>query len=273
MRPIARAPIAHGDTLCLLIRQGTETEIDSYNEHSNAIQPTAHYTRRQCSVMKMMAFNGDQSPLIYRSINQRVLDSVPSHVRNVLDIGCGGGDLGEALKKNIKCKVTGLTFSKNEANLALNRLDRVEIIDLNSLQANALGQYDCIICSHVLEHLYDPEWVLCSLHEHALIPDGILVVALPNVLHWKQRLQFFLGRFRYTIGGIMDSTHYRFYDWDTACQLVSNAGYEILSRQADGIFPLSRLLGPWKHVVDRKAVMCAPGLLGTQFIIIAKKTA
>ena len=218
-----------------------------------------------------MSFPGDRSPLVYRSVNQKVLDSVPSHVRNVLDIGCGGGDLGEALKMKLKCKVTGVTFSHDEASLALTRLDRVEIADLNRLCPDALGQYDCIICSHVLEHLYEPEGLLRCLHEHALIPGGVLVVALPNALYWKQRVQFLMGRFRYTIGGIMDYTHYRFYDWVTASQLVRNAGYQILSRQADGIFPLSRLLGPLRQVVDNMALRHAPGLLGTQFIIIAKK--
>jgi SAM-dependent methyltransferase len=188
----------------------------------------------------------------------------------VLDIGCGGGDLGEALKMKINCKVTGLTFSEDEANLAQSRLDRVEVVDLNCLSIINLDRYDCIICSHVLEHLYEPESLLCALLDHCLIPDGLLVVALPNVLHWKQRLEFLLGRFRYTSGGIMDSTHYRFYDWNSASQLVSNAGYKILSRKSDGIFPLSRLLGPLRQVVDNAALTIFPGMFGNQFIIIAK---
>jgi SAM-dependent methyltransferase len=210
--------------------------------------------------------------LVYRSVNKRVLESVPSSVRNVLDIGCGAGDLGEALKMKIHCKVTGLTFSEDEADLASSRLDRVEVVDLNCLSISNLEQYDCIICSHVLEHLYDPESLLRVLLEHCLTPDGFLVVALPNVLYWKQRLQFLLGRFRYTSGGIMDSTHYRFYDWNTSSQLVCNAGYQILSRKSDGIFPLSRLLGPLRQFVDGAALSTFPGFFGTQFIIIAKRT-
>lgn len=99
---------------------------------------------------------------------------------------------------------------------------------------------------------------------------SFLVVALPNVLHWKQRLEFLLGRFRYASGGIMDSTHFRFYDWNSPSQLVSNAGYKILSRQSDGIFPLTRLLGPLRQVVDNAALTMFPGMFGNQFIIIAK---
>lgn len=219
----------------------------------------------------MTSFPPHPPSLVYQSVNQRVLESVPSHVRNVLDIGCGGGDLGEALKMKLDCKVTGLTFSEDEASLASTRLDIVEVVDLNDLCFNNLGQYDCIICSHVLEHLYEPESLLRGLLDHCLTPDGFLVVALPNVLYWKQRLQFLLGRFRYTSGGIMDSTHYRFYDWNTASQLVSNAGYQILSRKSDGILPLSRLLGPLRQVVDQAALSMFPGFLGNQFIVTANK--
>lgn len=82
---------------------------------------------------------------------------------------------------------------------------------------------------------------------------------------------FLLGRSRYTSGGIMDSTHYRFYDWNTASHLVSNSGYQILSRKSDGILPLSHLLGPVRQVVDKAALSLLPGFLGNQFILTANK--
>jgi SAM-dependent methyltransferase len=172
----------------------------------------------------------------------------------------------------INCKVTGLTFSEEEGRLASACLDRVEIVDLNCLCVSSLEKYDCIICSHVLEHLYKPESLLRALADHCLTPDGVLVVALPNVLYWKQRLKFLLGHFRYTLGGIMDETHYRFYDWNTASELICTAGYQIISRRSDGIFPFSRLLGRrMSQVVDHAALTMFPGLFGNQFIITAKK--
>jgi SAM-dependent methyltransferase len=219
----------------------------------------------------MTSLPSHRPTMVYQSVNKSVLESVPSYVRNVLDIGCGAGDLGQALKIRIDCQVTGLTFSVDEASLASSRCDRVEVVDLNCLSVDNLGQYDCIICSHVLEHLYEPESLLSTLFDHCLSLDGLLIVALPNVLYWKQRLEFLCGRFCYTSGGIMDSTHYRFYDWNTACQLVCNAGYQIVSRKSDGIFPLSRFLGPLRQVVDSAALSISPGLFGHQFIITAQK--
>lgn len=223
--------------------------------------------------MTSSSSSGRNNPRIYQSVNRKVLESVPASACNLLDVGCGGGALGQALKMKIDCRVTGLTFSEDEATLALSRLDRVEIVDLNHLSVKSLEHYDCIICSHVLEHLYKPGTLLRGLADHCLTPDGVLVVALPNVLYWKQRLQFLLGHFRYTLGGIMDETHYRFYDWNTASELICNAGYQIISRRSDGIFPFSRLLGRRiSQVVDHAALTMFPGLFGNQFIITAKKS-
>jgi hypothetical protein len=99
------------------------------------------------------------------------------------------------------------------------------------------------------------------------------VVALPNALLWRQRLTFLRGRFRYTEGGIMDSTHVKFFDWVTARELVERAGYHILDAVAEGGFPGTRLLPPFlgriARRVDRAALEAYPGLFGVQFVITA----
>jgi predicted TPR repeat methyltransferase len=216
---------------------------------------------------------GTPPALVYQTVNHAVLDSVPLHARSVLDIGCGGGLFGEALKASRPCTVLGVTFSEAEAELARTRLDRVEVADLNHMGPGSLGLHDCIVCSHVLEHLHDPQRLLRGL-QACLAPGGMLVVALPNVLHWKQRLQFVRGHFRYTEGGLMDHTHVRFFDWATAAELLQHAGYRVESRRADGILPLSRLLGTaLSRHADRAAVACWPGLFGTQFLLCARPVA
>jgi len=216
---------------------------------------------------------GAPPPLVYQTVNRAVLDCVPVQARSVLDIGCGGGLFGAALKARRPCTVLGVTFSQAEAELARTRLDRVEVADLNHMDPGVLGLHDCIVCSHVLEHLHEPQRLLRAL-QACLAPGGTLVVALPNVLHWKQRLQFAQGRFRYTEGGLMDHTHVRFFDWVTAAELLQHAGYRVESRRADGILPLSRLLGPrLSRRINRLAVAWWPGLFGTQFLLCARPAA
>lgn len=205
--------------------------------------------------------------MIYQSINQAVFQRIPVGTRRLLDVGCGGGVFGAAVKAALHCMVVGVTHSHAEAELARNRLDRVEVADLNHCDPGAFGQFDCIVCSHVLEHLSDPQQVLSRLHG-CLVPGGTLLVALPNVLFWKQRMQFLRGRFRYTEGGLMDRTHVRFFDWDSAQSLVCAAGFDIRERAADGVFPLSRMFGrSLSSLMNRRALAHFPGVFGVQFVL------
>jgi SAM-dependent methyltransferase len=210
---------------------------------------------------------------IYEAINQPVLLRVPKTAKRILDIGCGTGSLGREIKQEINCEVVGVTYSKLEAESADKCLDRVIIGDINSFNPQKLGKFDCIICSHILEHLYQPQALLTHLHDNLSV-DGIILVALPNVLHWKQRWEFIRGRFRYTDGGLMDKTHFRFFDWKTAHELLEQGGYQVVEAEADGNFPLPllRKVCPPKFVayIDKMALNKFPGLFGFQFIFSCK---
>ena len=205
----------------------------------------------------------------YDALNRPLLDNIPTSARRILDLGCGTGRLGRALKGRQPVEVIGVTYSVTEAETARHFLDKVVVADLNTFSPNDLGRFDCIICSHILEHLYWPEQVLQAA-VHSLEPGGLLCVALPNPLVWRQRLRFLRGEFRYTDGGIMDCTHFRFFDWTSARALVAGAGLRVISAYADGGFPLTRYLPGAGRLVNRAALRIAPGFFGWQFVIIAE---
>jgi SAM-dependent methyltransferase len=210
-----------------------------------------------------------KSTLTYGSVNPGVLSRVPSQARRVLDVGCGTGVLGRALKEGHPGRyVAGITHAEPEAERAREVLDQVIIADLETREFGDLGQFDCVICSHVLEHLRNPVDVLMRLRA-VLAVGGTMLIALPNVLYWRQRLQFLLGRFRYTEGGLMDNTHVVFFDWTTARGLIERAGLRVSTCVSEGGFPGSRFLGPVGHVLDAVSLRVAPGLLGTQFVLVA----
>lgn len=210
--------------------------------------------------------------MIYSAINQAVFLHIPKTAKRILDIGCGSGNLAKELKKNIQCDLIGITYSQLEANSASKYFNKVLVEDLNYFNPCELGQFDCIICSHILEHLYQPDEFLLKLR-HILSPNGIVIIALPNALHWKQRLEFLKGNFKYTDGGLMDKTHVRFFDWDTALDLVNNSGFKPILREADGYFPIPLVRKFLKSLVtpfDKWVSTVMPGLFGLQFIIVAK---
>jgi SAM-dependent methyltransferase len=208
--------------------------------------------------------------MVYETVNEPVLLGIPDRLDRVLDVGCGTGALGALIKKRSGSYVVGITFSSEEAKLAQQRLDAVLVRDLEELGPLETDPFDLIIFSHVLEHVSNPGSLLRTLAGY-LIPGGRLVAALPNALHWRQRLEFLRGNFRYADGGVMDRTHLRFFDWVTARRLFESSGYDVIHTKAHGTFPASRFLGPAHRVVDRLAIRASPGLFGTQFILTCQR--
>jgi 2-polyprenyl-3-methyl-5-hydroxy-6-metoxy-1,4-benzoquinol methylase len=211
--------------------------------------------------------------MVYEAANQLVLSYIPDNAKRILDLGCGTWVLGREIKRKFGCEITGVTSSNEEAVSAKQWLDSVIVCDLNQFEPRDLGSFDSIICGHILEHLFYPDELLTGL-QHNLTPDGVLIVALPNALFWKQRLKFLRGHFRYTEGGIMDRTHYRFFDYSTSLELVRDANFEIITRNVEAYFPLPFLrhhLNALAGCLDRLASKLLPGLFGTQFIIVARK--
>ena len=133
--------------------------------------------------------------MIYDAINESILSRVPKTARRALDVGCGSGALGRTIKEQISCEVVEVTYSEAEAAPASQYLDAVLLRDLERFDPDETGDFDCITCSHVLEHLCEPARLLARLRQR-VSPERALPEARPNVLHWRQRLEFMSGGFR-----------------------------------------------------------------------------
>jgi 2-polyprenyl-3-methyl-5-hydroxy-6-metoxy-1,4-benzoquinol methylase len=166
-------------------------------------------------------------------INAGVLKQIPLHDNSVeqwvLDIGCGSGTLGEAIRQK-GYKVWGIEEDNRAAAVAQNRLDRVTKLDLRNFEAvrqEITGKkFDYLVMSDVLEHLYDPFSTL-KFYLQFLRGDGCVVISVPNALVWTNRLSFLFGRFEYADSGVMDRTHIRWFTFSTAKRVVTTAGCKI----------------------------------------------
>ena len=80
--------------------------------------------------------------------------------KKILDIGCGGGILSEELCK-MGAKVTGVDSSKKSINIAKKHAKEqdleIEYINGSILDLSNLGNYDCVVCFEMIEHIHEPE--------------------------------------------------------------------------------------------------------------------
>ena len=108
---------------------------------------------------------------------------VPESAARILDIGCGAGALGSALKQSRPVHVTGIELNPAAAERARQRLDQVFNCPVEQIDATDLQEpFDCIILADVLEHLRDPATTLKQCRRW-LNETGSLVISIPNSRH------------------------------------------------------------------------------------------
>ena len=104
--------------------------------------------------------------------------------KRVLDVGCGGGILSEAMARR-GAQVTGIDLAPQT----------IEIAELHALEsqltiryvreaaeahaARSAGAYDVVTCMEMLEHVPEPESVLRALHD-LVRPGGDIFVSTLN---------------------------------------------------------------------------------------------
>jgi 2-polyprenyl-3-methyl-5-hydroxy-6-metoxy-1,4-benzoquinol methylase len=146
---------------------------------------------------------------------------------SVLDLGCGRARLGLEVQR-LGYQVTGIDSSATACNTARTRI--TEVLELNLADqervASALGErrFDWLVAADVLEHFPDPLEVL-RFYRRFLKAEGRLIVSLPNVAVWDNRLRVVFGRFDYRDSGVMDRTHLRFFTFRTARELIEQGGF------------------------------------------------
>jgi len=146
----------------------------------------------------------------------------------VLEVGCGAGVFGEALKKRQACEVVGIEIDARAAAEAGGRLDRVVEGDVEAIDFDALGSFDVIVCGDVLEHLREP-WEVLRRLRGVLTAEGMLVVNLPNARNMDMVQQLVEGNWTYEPWGLMDIGHLRFFTRRSAEQMLEEAGFEVRS--------------------------------------------
>ena len=212
--------------------------------------------------------------------NLPLLDLLDRGSIRLLDVGCGAGDNALLVRSRYtSCNVQGVTYSPVEAEIARKRMARCWVFDIEGEFPAELERevFDCLIFSHILEHLKDPALVLARF-SRLLRSGGQVLIAVPNVLSWRMRLQFLQGDFEYESAGELDDTHLRFFTYFTADRLLlsKSPDLEVTCKCASGSAPLwwlRRHVFPqaWSEYIDQWSCRHWPNLFGAQVLIVAIK--
>jgi SAM-dependent methyltransferase len=205
--------------------------------------------------------------------NPDVLGEVPEYVKTILDIGCGAGDNAKILKALGKT-VVGLTISESEAKIAEAFCDRVIIDDIENISLLKDEKFDCILMSHICEHLINPEKVLINIGKY-LNENGRLIIAVPNMAYYKLRFRLLKGDWKMKETGPFDRTHLHFYSYYSIDTLYSNSDYKVISKiPGDPSVPLflfRRIFKKLAKKIDKHFGKRFPNLFSIQVVIVLEK--
>lgn len=164
----------------------------------------------------------------YKNDRGEMIPFLPENPARLLDIGCGEGLFGAAVKKRYPgCETWGIEPVQEAAGRAATRNDHILHMPLENADELPAAHFDVVTMNDVLEHMVWPEPALRTA-KRVLKPGGRLVLSLPNVQFLLNVLNLVLRNdWRYEDSGILDRTHMRFYTTKSAARLLESAGFEV----------------------------------------------
>lgn len=198
-----------------------------------------------------------------------ILPLVPKDCSSVLEIGCGRGMLGIALKQRGIKEVIGIEVDEEMASHAAKNLDSVLVGDVEKIEPHFKeGYFDCIICADVIEHLVKPEKTINKYKEY-LKPNGHFIFSIPNAQFYFVPLNLLLGNWKYNKRGILDESHLRFFTLKSIKQLMEECGLKIVDIKRN--YRLFEPLCKYQKLAKWLSCYIFRNFLTFQYLVIATK--
>lgn len=152
-----------------------------------------------------------------------------------LDVGCGDGGTAGVWLTNRVARYIGVDISETALETARKRgLEVHSIADASELPFEDRS-FDVAVCIEVLEHLFEPQRALAEIRR-ILRPGGRLIVTVPNVAHWRNRIDLALfGRWNprgdsVSVAQPWRDPHLRFFTFRSLARLIELCGFIVVAR-------------------------------------------
>jgi len=182
--------------------------------------------------------------------------------KKVLDIGCGGGILAEAMAAR-GAEVTGIDMAEMSLDVARMHLHETGLtVDYQKITAEQFatenaGQFDVVCCLEMLEHVPDPASIIQAAAQ-ALKPDGTLVLSTLN-RNPKSFMLAIVGA-EYIMKMLPKGTHeyQKFLKPSELAQAARAAGLEVTDISGMSYNPLSRNYSLGRDIDVNYLMTCRP---------------
>lgn len=196
-----------------------------------------------------------------------IINRIPKGSHRILEIGCGAGHTGWALKQGQKAmEVIGIELSEEAAFMAKRRIDLVLTGNVEEMILPfEKEQFDFIILGDVIEHLVDP-WRIIHVLMEVLKPSGRIIATIPNVRNWKVVIPLVCkGQWHYQDWGLLDKGHIRFFTKESMRALFEKSGLQLI--EIVPLLPIKSKSGK----LNRVTFGLCEELLAPHYLISAEK--
>jgi SAM-dependent methyltransferase len=185
-------------------------------------------------------------------------------ISSVLEIGCGTGETGQILRQEYGVQyIVGVDVETTSIELARERLDNAICADIEKAELPfAKESFELILLADIIEHLVNPWNVLKMLREY-LSSNGLVLISIPNIQHWRNIVNLILGRWEYSGSGMMDVTHLRFFTRKSIKNLLHCAGFEIVIIEGNS--------GRFINFLNKITLRIFSSYLSFRFFILARR--
>ncbi len=140
------------------------------------------------------------------SLKRKLLIRFVTSQTLVLDVGCGDGSHYGGALAAVAQEYHGLEVSVQAVQAAQSKGIRAQCHDLQAPFPYPNETFDIVLCIEVFEHLFDPAYSLGEIRR-VIRRDGHLILAVPNIAHFSNRIRAILGGF--APGGTPDTSSRR----------------------------------------------------------------
>jgi len=163
-------------------------------------------------------------------------------VQSICDLGCGNGHITGRLAA-LGYRVTGVDASASGIQIARRAYPGVEFVHALIDRDLNLRQFDLVISSDVIEHLYRPADLLEAAVTQ-LKPEGQILLGTPYHGYLKNLVLAASGKMDAHFSALHDGGHIKFFSVNTLSKLIRDHGFDDLSFTFYGRAPWL-----WKNMI------------------------